>query len=109
MEQILLALLKDASAFATPVTAALSLILAAFIYLRRVNIDERTTTSDIELRRIDSLMKQIDQLTRELDETRKQIIELHNQNVQLMVQLRDANAKISDLEVSIQEHLPRLK
>ena len=101
MEQILLNIITGNSPLITPLVGLLAIITAGFFYIRKIDIEARTSTSSIELKRIESLMSQINQLNNELSETREELMKMHEQNMKLMLELRESNARISELEIML--------
>jgi septal ring factor EnvC (AmiA/AmiB activator) len=90
----------------TTVSVLFSLIALAvtgFLHFRKVNIEDKTSSSSVHERQVKSLIEQIEQLSSDLTEARKQLQEIHNQNIELMKQLRNANHRIAELEIVIQE------
>lgn len=95
MEDLLKLLLTNVPLWVT-ITAGFSL-LVTYIYTnyKKVQLSEETFQQE----RMKQLMDQIKSLGSELEDTRRQIAELHEQNIELMGQLREANSRISELEL----------
>ena len=85
------------------VFSLVALAITGFLHFRKVNIEDKTSSSSVHERQVKSLIDQIDQLSEDLKEARKQLQEIHNQNIELMKQLRNANHRIAELEIVIQE------
>jgi TolA-binding protein len=81
----------------------IALAITGFLHFRKVNIEDKTSSSSVHERQVKSLIDQIDQLSEDLKEARKQLQEIHNQNIELMKQLRNANHRIAELEIVLQE------
>ncbi len=103
MEQVLIALIPNLPAGISTLIAVSFILIGAYIYIKRVDIDSKVSTSSIELKRIDSLMSQIDSLTNALSITRDELQNLHSQNMELIRELRGANLRISELETIIRQ------
>ena len=86
------------------VMSGVALLLVWWMNFRKVDIEEKTSSSAIHERQIDSLMKQIELLSEELEKTRQQLNDLHTQNIELMTQLREANRRIGELETMLEKH-----
>jgi hypothetical protein len=79
------------------IPAGLSILLM-YLFMNYKKIDQ--SDKEFQNSRMHQLMDQIKILSAELEDTRKQISELHEQNIELMGQLRVANLRISELEIS---------
>lgn len=104
MNELSVLLVDNAPAVFTGLMTATAGIFGWILQRKKINIEDKTTSSMIEKTRIDSLISQIEMLSQELISTRHQITELHEQNIILMSQLREANKRISELEMSIERH-----
>jgi Tfp pilus assembly protein PilO len=94
---------KDLPTLVSVVLSLAALAVTGWLHFRKVNIEDKTSSSSVHERQVKSLIEQIDQLSDDLKEARNQLAEIHNQNVELMKQLRSANHRIAELEVVIQE------
>ena len=97
-------LFKHLTELPSSVSMALSIIsalIAGWMYIKKVNIDEKTSNSSIQKIQITSLLEQIEMLSTDLTLARQQIRQLHEQNVQLMVELREANTRITAMESAL--------
>ena len=103
----LFGLVKNLPAAASLLLSLLAIGIAAFLQHRKINIEETTSLSNTQQKQIDSLMSQITLLSEELGKTREQLSSLHNQNIELMVQLREANRRIGELEALLDKHKQR--
>lgn len=84
--------------------SVLFLIVGLWLRLRKTNLEGRKTESDVHLAQVESLMSQVRLLSEELNQTREQMNVLHHQNLELMGQLREANRRIGELEVLLNEY-----
>lgn len=84
--------------------SGIALVLVWWMNHRKVDIEEKTSSSSIHERQMQSLMKQIELLSEELEKTRQQLNDLHQQNIELMTQLREANRRIGELETMLDKH-----
>ena len=82
------------------ILGGIAIAIAIYLNIKKINIEDKTTSSAIQNRQITSLINQIELLSNELEEARDQMNKIHNQNITLMMQLREANQKIGDLEDS---------
>lgn len=94
-----LGLVKNLPPTASVLLSFIAIGIAFFLQRKKINIEETTSISTTQQKQIDSLMAQIELLSDELEKTRQQLTELHNQNIELMKQLREANHRISELEM----------
>ncbi len=78
-----------------------ALFFGVWLKTKKINVEDKVSSSNIQVMQVESLMKQINLLSDELDKTRQQLTDLHLQNVQLMAQLREANKRIGELEASL--------
>lgn len=99
------ALISSAIALATSNSGAVSLTLSAIalaagiiLYFKKTKIDEYTSVGTLQHQQIDSLMAQVKLLSDELTKAREQLSEIHEQNMKLMVQVRESNTRIQELE-----------
>lgn len=74
------------------------LFLTLWLKIKKTDVEEKKSESEIQLALVENLMQQIKLLSDELDRTRKQLTDLHLQNLELMRQLRKANRRIGELE-----------
>lgn len=81
--------------------SGLSVLLAFWLNRRKVNIEEKTSISVTAAQQVEMLMSQIMMLSAELEKTRAQLSDLHAQNIDLMAEIRAANKRIGELEMSI--------
>lgn len=91
-----------------PVAVSIALSAAAvsivgYAILKKFDITDKTSSSSIHDQQIESLMKQVKLLSEELTLARQQLAEIHNQNIKLMEQLRSANQRIGELELTLQQ------
>lgn len=82
------------------ILGGIAIAIAIYLNIKKINIEDKTTSSAIQNIQITSLIKQIELLSNELEEARDQMSKIHNQNIALMIQLREANQKIGELEDS---------
>ena len=97
-------IVKMISNFPASINLSLSLLILAIILwlkIKKAIIEEKKSENDIQIAQIESLMQEIKLLSDELDKTRKQLSDLHLQNLELMEQLREANKRISELELAL--------
>lgn len=80
------------------VLSMILLMLGVWLKLRKTDLDIKKNKNEIQVAQIESMMQHIKLLSDELDRTRKQLTDLHDQNIELMVQLREANKRIQELE-----------
>ena len=101
MEQLIITAfnLLHGSSGASFLISLIALILGAWLYFRKTNIDSVTSVGALQQNQIKSLLEQIEFLSTELAKARKQLAEIHEQNVHLMEQIRDSNNRIQELEV----------
>lgn len=78
------------------------LTLGLWLKIKKSDVEEKKSESEIQIAQVESLMQQIKLLSDELDRTRKQLTELHLQNLELMEQLREANRRIGELELVLE-------
>lgn len=97
-------LIKNLPASASLVLSLIAIAVAFFLQHKKINIEETTSLSNTQQKQIDSLMSQITLLSEELGKTRDQLSNLHNQNIELMVQLREANRRIGELEALLDKY-----
>ena len=95
-------LLSNTPAVISGVSGLLSLIFAAWLRWRNVDIEEKTSAGTFQVKQIETLMMQITLLSDELTKTRTQLSEMHEQNITLMTELRSANHRIGELELLLQ-------
>ena len=81
--------------------SGLSVLLAFWLNRRKVNIEEKTSISATAAQQVEMLMAQILMLSNELEKTRAQLSDLHAQNIDLMSEIRAANKRIGELEMTI--------
>ena len=103
MDQIILALLKGDSPLLTPTIGLISLIIAGIFYFRKIDIDQKTSSSSIELKRIESLMSQLTLIDKDLDDCRNRNNELYEQNIELQMQMRNLRLENSELILKIHD------
>lgn len=90
----------------TVVSVSLSIIalfFATWLKFRKVDIEEKTSVTSTQAKQVESLMAQIDQLSASLTLTRQQLNDLHEQNIHLMEELRNANKRITELEIMLEK------
>jgi septal ring factor EnvC (AmiA/AmiB activator) len=83
------------------VLSFLLFLFAVWVTFKKTANEESKNISEIQASQTGVLINQIKLLSDELDRTRKQLSDLHLQNLELMVQLRDANKRISELEMTL--------
>lgn len=97
---------KHFSEFPGSLNLFLSLIVLAislWLNIKKTSVLGEKTESEIQTAQVENLMQHIKLLSDELDKTRKQLSNLHKENIELMNQLREANKRISELEVSMKK------
>lgn len=94
---IITALAAD-SGIASVILSFLALIGGAIFYFKKTKIDEYTSVGTVQHQQIDSLLEEVKLLSEELSKARQQLSEIHEQNVKLMVQIRESNLRIQELE-----------
>ena len=77
------------------------LFFAGFLYMKKTNIEEVTSVGTVQHQQIEGLMKQVELLSEELTKARNQLTAIHEQNMKLMVQVRESNIRIQELETII--------
>ena len=92
-----LEILKTAPTFITFIFACIVLIVAIYVYVKKVNISEYTSVGNLQNKQTKLLMDQINQLSSDLQEARIELRELFNQNLILM-------KRINELENILSEH-----
>ena len=98
---MILKLVKDLPTAVSIALSGLAIVIVGWAHFRKVDMAAKTSTSSIENQQIETLMKQIKLLIDELTQARHQLAEIHNQNIHLMEQLRSANQRISELEITV--------
>ncbi len=83
------------------VVGGFGVVVAGWIYYRKVQLEERVAASSIQKIQIKSLLEQIEMLSSDLILARHEMRQLHDQNVKLMVELREANQRISAMESTL--------
>jgi len=99
--QVLYRLFSELPTSVSVAFSAISALLAGWMYFKRVNIEERTSTTNIQKMQVTSLIEQIEMLSADLTLARQQIRQLHDQNMQLMIDLRAANQRIAAMEAAL--------
>lgn len=99
--QVLYRLFSELPTSISVAFSAISALLAGWMYFKRVNIEERTSTTNIQKMQVTSLIEQIEMLSADLTLARQQIRQLHDQNMQLMIDLRAANQRIAAMEAAL--------
>lgn len=74
------------------------LVGGVYFYFKKTKIDEYTSAGTVQHQQIESLMDQVRLLSEELSKARMQLSEIHSQNIKLMVQIRESNLRIQELE-----------
>ncbi len=103
MEQLALLgfeVIKTAPSVVSLFFAIAVLLVAVYVYVKKVNIEEYTSVGDLQNKQTKLLMDQIDQLSNDLQEARKELRELFDQNLILM-------KRINELETILSMHEKR--
>lgn len=99
MEIIVAALnLLSSSGGASFLISLAAIIVGAFLYFKKTNIENITSVGSLQQTQIKGLLEQIEFLSEELTKARKQLAEIHEQNIHLMEQIRESNRRIQELE-----------
>ncbi len=101
MEAIISAAISMASSnsgIASLTLSVVALVSGIVLYFKKTKIEEYTSVGTLQHQQIDSLMAQVKLLSDELTKAREQLTEIHEQNMKLMVQVRDSNNRIQELE-----------
>lgn len=106
MEQLLITVFNSlhGSGRASFLISLIALILGAWLYFRKTNVEQITGVGSLQQKQITSLMEQIGFLSAELTKARTQLSEIHEQNIHLMLQVRESNKRIQELEVLLGTH-----
>lgn len=83
------------------VISVLILAISIWLNIKKISTEDKKSENEIQVAQVESLMHQIKILSEELDKTRKQLSFLHKENIELMDKLREANRRISELELSL--------
>jgi len=99
----LVKLLTNLPASFSFIASIVILVLGLWLKVKKTDYEGKKSESDIQVARVESLMRQINLLSEELDKTRNQLADLHRQNLELMLQLREANKRIGQLEIALEK------
>jgi uncharacterized coiled-coil protein SlyX len=91
-------IINNAPTIVSGVSSVLAILLATWLKMRNVNVEEKTSAGSFQVKQIETLMSQIVMLSDELTKTRTQLSAMHEQNLKLMEELREANHRIGELE-----------
>lgn len=91
-----LEILKTAPTAITFLFATIAMIVAIYVYVKRVNIAEYTSVGNLQNKQTKLLMDQIEQLSKDLQEARKELRELFDQNLVLMRRINELESFLSD-------------
>lgn len=83
------------------VASVFILTISIWMSIKKVNTQDKKFKNEIQVAQVESLLHQIKLLSEELDKTRNQLSFLHEENIKLMDKLREANKRISELELSL--------
>jgi uncharacterized protein involved in cysteine biosynthesis len=93
---LILEILKAAPLGFTLFLGTLAAVIAAWFYIKKISITERTTVGDIQSKQVEMLITQlkaqseeIQRLGEQLTEARKELHALYEQNVDLMKRIRE--------------------
>lgn len=102
MENIVLTALSEVIGGST-IVSLLALLVGAYVFLRKTNLESKTSLGTLQERQMTGLYNQVHKLTKELVEARNELSHIHAQNMKLLEEVSMASIRIKELETMVQQ------
>ena len=101
--EILMVLIQNVPTTISMVLSVFAISMAIYLNGKKIKNESRSTEIDVHEKQVKLLLSQVEILSKDLATARDQLNIIHNQNIELMKQLRDANARIGELEILLSQ------
>ena len=100
MESVIYNLIGETIGTSTLIST-LALIIGAYIFIKKSNLENKTSAGTIQERQLNVLYDEVHKLNKELGEARRELNDIHGQNMKLLEEIAMANIRIKELEVTL--------